>query len=359
MVKKKVVILMYRLELYRVPIFNELAKAFDLTLVCENADEFLNGSFFFKITKCSVRKVGPFTFYDKSIKSLAANADVVVGPLNIRCIDLLAYALNPFKSTKLALWGIGVNGSYKKSFGSKDIITYLRVIFASRADSIIFYSNYPIELYKKCGIKSEKLFVANNTVALSEEPCIKSTKLERNNFIFVGSLYREKGVSTLIDVYADAFTKLGNRLCDLVIVGKGPEFHNLQTRVNKLGLSDKIIFTGAIYEEKKLLEKFKSSVLCISPNQAGLSVLKSMGYGVPFVTKVDALTGGERLNIQDKINGLLYLSNNELEDILIDASINKNKYYEMGLNAYDYYHKNRTPSAMVKGLSDAIHFAMR
>jgi len=81
---------------------------------------------------------------------------------------------------------------------------------------------------------------------------------------------------------------------------------------------------------------FTKSLLCISPNQAGLSVLKSMGYGVPFVARENAITGGERLNIINNSNGILYNSQAELVDIISNSFLNKQEYIEMGRNAKEY-----------------------
>lgn len=81
-----------------------------------------------------------------------------------------------------------------------------------------------------------------------------------------------------------------------------------------------------------------------------------MGYGVPFVTRRNAITGGEILNIQDGINGILYDKYEDLVDIINDVIIHKDKYLEMGKNAYVYYQKNATPEIMANGVIDALDY---
>ena len=111
----------------------------------------------------------------------------------------------------------------------------------------------------------------------------------------------------MIDAYHTALAKsTKSDFPKLMIVGSGSEEHTLKLKVCEYGLEDQIQFLGAIYKESELAKLFTESIICISPNQAGLSVLKSMGYGVPYVTHKDAITGGEILNIKNGENGIVY-----------------------------------------------------
>lgn len=354
----KVVIFIGSLQKYRVPIFEEISKKFDLTIVCDNADTFQSRSLPFKVINCPLKKIGPFIYHQKSIRNISKNFDVTIGLLNIRYLDLILFSLLPLNKGKLILWGIGANASYNKSFGSKDLALYLRIAFAKLADSLIFYSTYPIEFYKKFGISENKIFVANNTVKTANY-LYNTNKEGRNNFLFIGSLYREKGLDTLIDCYSKAFVNAKDDLKNLLIVGEGEDLEYLKKKVDNLHLTSKISFTGAIYDELVLMKIFEESLICISPNQAGLSVLKSMAYGVPFVTRENAITGGERLNIKNEVNGYLFQTDDELENILIDASFNPDKYLESGYEAYKYYRQYRAPEMMAKSIADAIQFVTR
>ena len=221
------------------------------------------------------------------------------------------------------------------------------------SDAAIFYTDYPVLKYIKSGIKKEKLFVAHNTVEV--QPLRMCN--EKDIFLFVGTLYRAKGLDLLIESYSELANYL-TQCPKLVIVGGGDEYNSILQWVNEKKLNDKIILTGPIYDEDKLAEYFSKAILCISPNQAGLSVQKAMGYGVPFVTKKDAYTGGEIFDIINGKNGILMDDESELYNILLDASNHPQKYYEMGINAKTFYDSNRTIEHMAQGVLDAIDYVL-
>ncbi|HEY5368249.1 MAG TPA: hypothetical protein VIJ75_04590 [Hanamia sp.] len=84
-----------------------------------------------------------------------------------------------------------------------------------------------------------------------------------------------------------------------------------------------------------------------------------MGYGVPYVTHANAITGGERLNIINHENGLLYDTKEELVEIIIDAYKNPGSYISMGIKAQSYYMSNATAEHMARGVLDAIEFVLK
>ncbi len=231
---------------------------------------------------------------------------------------------------------------------------YEKILQKSEAN--IFYTDTPIKQWEARHQNPKKFFVAHNTVE------VLPTSLSQTNkqyFLFVGTLYKQKGVDVLIDAYNNAFTNSSKRdFPQLLIVGSGTGEQILKQKVNELRLERQIKFLGAIYEESELASLFTQAIICISPNQAGLSVLKSMGYGVPYVTQKNAITGGEILNIENGINGIIYDDVSELSQILQDASNNRDKYISMGNEAYHYYHTQATPQIMANGVINAVNYVI-
>ena len=145
----------------------------------------------------------------------------------------------------------------------------------------------------------------------------------------------------------------------LNIIGGGEEFETVQTWINVNNMEKNIILHGPIFDVAQKAKFFQKAFACISPEQAGLSVLESMGYGVPFITGKDSITGGERLNITHGVNGVLLDNINQLQEIILDISKFPEKYIIMGQNAQDYYRRCRKPLDMANGLFDAIQYVLQ
>ena len=174
--------------------------------------------------------------------------------------------------------------------------------------------------------------------------------------MFIGTLYLEKGLQILLDAYRAAYEE-NHDLFPLNIVGGGEQFEKVKEWVLINCLDKKIKLLGPIFDTDKKAEVFKESIACISPKQAGLSVLESMGYGVPFITSEDAITGGEAFNIIHEENGLRIKDLSQLKNILLDINNNPTKYFSMGIKAFEYYWENRTIEIMANGIISAINYA--
>ena len=78
---------------------------------------------------------------------------------------------------------------------------------------------------------------------------------------------------------------------------------------------------------------------------------------VPFITKNNAITGGEKINIQDGFNGYLCDDDVEsLEEYIIVICNDINKARVLGKNTYYYYSKYCTDVNMVECFKYAIEY---
>ena len=168
-----------------------------------------------------------------------------------------------------------------------------------------------------------------------------------------------KSLPILLEAYKEAYRQ-NKELVHLNIVGGGQPLPDVKKWVEENQMGEVIHVLGPIYDNEKKADIFQRSLACISPKQAGLSVLESMGYGVPFITDLNAITGGEAFNIKNGENGLRIenLDVDKMTAIVLDITVNKEKYIEMGNKAYEHYWTLCKPSDMAQGQLAAINYVI-
>lgn len=357
MKKYKVLIVEETLSLYNDPVFRIINEKVDLSLAYTVKNEV--GASTYSIIQLPFFRLGPFIIH-KRLRKILNQYDVVV---IVPHLALMRIAILPFLPHRFRLtsWSIGLHVTYNKKYDLTKAPDFKDRVFQciqDHCDACIFYMPQPIDYWKRYSrINERKYFVAHNTVRVADFDRLPSIE-EKDKFLFVGTLYQQKGIGELINAYAIAKNKCYS-IPKLYIVGKGPEEQIIKDVIKEKGLSDNVVMTGAIYDENVLKDYFLSSLLCISPKQAGLSVQKSLGYGVPFVTRPDAITGGERFDIHDKENGFFYQTVEELADIMVNAVKAPDEIQRMSSNARDYYLTEASPEKMAQGVLDAIEYVLK
>ena len=357
MSKPKVLIVLEDLKNYRDPIYQLIAEQVDLTVAYTFSTQIKESTY--NIIQFPFIKIGKLIIH-KGVRKLYDQFDAVILLPHFKLIwaNHVLFTSNKFKTL---VWSNGVHISYDREYDLKLSPSFLDKVFEflqNRANACIFYTRDTIDYWRKYKtIDENKYFVAHNTVKVEKIGTPQDYYDQKDSFLFVGTLYKQKGLDELIEAYAKA-NESNDNLPILNIVGGGAERILIEELINSLRLSEKVKLVGPIYDEQILSQYFKKAILCLSPKQAGLSVLKSFGYGVPFVTRKNAITGGERNNIKNGYNGCFYNTIDELSFILVDSVENKEKYLKMSINAYEYYNKNATPENMAQGVVDAINYAL-
>ncbi|MFO7825999.1 MAG: glycosyltransferase family 4 protein [Cyclobacterium sp.] len=353
---KKILFLTGILKHYRVPIFDIIGNNPEIDLTVAHAGKKIHKSkLSFKEVILEENFIGLFSYHNRDLIKFCQGFDVVVAMFYLQKLSFVSLAFLKKRNFKLIYWGIGVKASQRSSYDSPSIMNYFRYLLAKKADAMIFYTEYPIKKYIAKGIAKEKLFVMPNTVAVRDFDYDEDVK---NRVIFVGTLNRSKKILELFNAYKQAL-EISPNLPKLDVVGDGEDLEKAKDWIKQNHLDGRIKLHGAIYDEVELEFFFKHALACISPGQAGLSVLKSMGYGVPFITRKDAITGGELFNIRNGFNGILFEKDEELKKILVSISIDPVKYKIMGRNAYSYYKEKRSPAIMANGFIEAVKYVSK
>ncbi|MDP3982671.1 MAG: glycosyltransferase family 1 protein [bacterium] len=151
----------------------------------------------------------------------------------------------------------------------------LTISKAARADIIKFYNVDPTKVVVTYpGIVMNKNILTNKVLA--------KYGIKPNFILYVGTLQPRKNLVRLIE----AFGLLENKTLQLVIVGKkGWLFDEIFTKVNELGLEDRVIFTGFVPDEElsSFYQEAKLITLVSLYEGFGLPPLEAMSYGTPAV----------------------------------------------------------------------------
>ena len=136
----------------------------------------------------------------------------------------------------------------------------------------------------------------------------------------------------------------------LVVAGAGPYLEDLKSQTAKLGIEDKVIFTGMIAPSETALY-YKAADFFISASTSetqGLTYLEALASGTPVIAHGNLYLDNV---ITDQMFGTLYYHDNDLAGAILEAAIatpqkDENKWakklYEIsaenfGKRVYEYY----------------------
>lgn len=213
----------------------------------------------------------------------------------------------------------------------------LRIAAFRIADAVIAVSDAAKNLALSAGAPRNKIVVIYNAVdesiftPRSKAFCRSKLALPQNSkvIISVGNLIPRKGFKYLIQALPKILTKIPNAI--LIIVGDGPQRHELKRLVKNLKLDGKVIFTGRITTEDLCLYYGATDVFVLSSLHEGHAVvlLEAMASGLPIVaTRI----GGNLETVSDGMNGYLVEPKNvyQLADAVVKILSDEKQMHEYG-----------------------------
>lgn len=342
-----VAIITGRIPHYRLPFYAELGSRDDVNLsVIHSGQPVDAGALSFTEYVVPRKKWGEI-YYHPDLWEWISKADVIVPIFNLRWLssDLLIWSR---RRQKLVWWGIGT--------GNSALLNRLRIWMVAKSDGLIVYMPKAKQWYIERGIAEEKIFVAPNTVHVEQEEVVIDVA-RRRSFLVVGTLDTRKQLGDLICAFGRITPEIPDDI-RVEVVGEGEDLKRLQALALQYGVRERIRFHGSITDNSRLKSLFSSALAVVSPGQAGLSVLHSFAFGVPFVTKANAVSGGEIENIKDGVNGVLYEGGcAELTTVLRHFALCPEYSVELGRHAHAHYRSSRTINHMVSGFMRALQFA--
>ncbi|MBI0400164.1 glycosyltransferase family 4 protein [Cyclobacterium marinum] len=301
---------------------------------------------------------------DVVFKCLFGKLDVAIFTSDMYCLSTWIGALVcRFRKIEVVFWGHGIYGNESK------FKLFLRVLFYRLANKHLLYEKKGKSLMIENGFEPDKLFVIYNSLDYDShlqlrvlvKSSIKSLVFSFFSFptlpvlVFIGRLTPQKKLSLLID----AFFRINDEtpICNLLIIGDGPEKAELLAK-SKKGIDAKLIyFTGSIYDEKRIAELLYHSDICVSPGNVGLTAIHSLSLGTPVASHNNFFNQMPEVEaIIDGYNGFLF-NEDDVDDLCekIYTWLNSNEDREIVRNkCYEVIDKYYNPKYQIKVMKKVI-----
>ena len=167
------------------------------------------------------------------------------------------------------------------------------------ADGYVFQTEQARNFYG--GRITKRSVVIHNPVCDINENQRDTSRL-RKEIVAVGRLIKQKNHALLIESFAEISKQYSEY--QLVIYGEGCERENLESFATKLGISDKVMFPGAI---SNVHERIKDAAMFVmSSDFEGMpnALMEAMALGLPCIS-TNSPCGGPADLIVDGVNGVL------------------------------------------------------
>jgi len=305
--KAKLTILHNIISPYRLPIFEELSKIYDLNVhFCKKKtnDRLWSASlenYTFKYKILPSLNIGSLVFNFSLLKELIENKSdcfiVAENPENVISI-LTLFAIAKINKSKIILWSERTENELftlihlktSSNFFKNKLYNFIKAVYKnyrkyiySKSDILLPLSNAAESYLKKEGVLKEKIVKSFQIMPESvlEKPTIASKPLKFKNkkvILSLGYLTKRKGVDNLIK----AFNQLNANDAVLLIAGAGEQENNLK----KLANIKNIHFLGYVEGIKKA-NYFSIADFFVFPTHYdvwGLVVNEALYYGLPVIS---------------------------------------------------------------------------
>ncbi|MEI5639558.1 MULTISPECIES: glycosyltransferase family 4 protein [unclassified Pseudoalteromonas] len=269
---------------YRIPFFNNLEKKYDINFYTTETD-FLGVKTVYESNKLVLSK-GFKSFFNKIFwhKGLPLNSpyrkgDIVVINGNPRVLNyMLLFIFLRLKGVKTVWWGHGwTAGSYSRAAA-------LRIYLMRLATAILVYTD------KECmSLAQYQCYALNNGLdSHAIKNCIdKADAPQRGssgfNLVFVGRITKKSNFEFLLH----ALSQVENSI-NLNVIGSCENIEYYKGIAFKLGLKDRVIWHGALFDECEIAQVMLSSHVFVYPGAVGLSLIHAFNYGLPAIIHSDS-----------------------------------------------------------------------
>ena len=235
-------------------------------------------------------------------------------------------------------WGHGWSAS------SRGLSATIRRQIMRIPDAVILYSDAERERFLNMGFSARRTFALNNGVDVDSVDVAmsawtpdrldhfkRSKGLDRLQYwcIFVGRQTPKSGIELLIESLPMVRQDIG-----LIVLGDGPLAERAKQRAAELGLTERIVWVGAQFEELSVAPWMLSATVFVYPGSVGLSIIHAFGYGLPAVVhsnrydhmpEIAAFADGQNgvSFVQGSVNSLANAVNTLIDDQSMRHSLSR------------------------------------
>ncbi|MEM8872747.1 MAG: glycosyltransferase family 4 protein [Planctomycetota bacterium] len=214
-----------------------------------------------------------------------SNADVIVMSWNANDLALKpALGRARRHGVGTVLWGHGYS-KRETPFRKRR-----RDALGKRADAVVLYDRATADKLIADGYDAGRVFVAANTLdgapmeaaraAVDDGGTSVRAEHELGDAPVLLFVSRVSPKSRL-DLLLQALTELP--AAKLLVVGGGDAMP-LRAEADRLGVGDRVVWVGPVYDERRLAHYFAAADVFVYPAMIGLSLIHAMSYGLPVVT---------------------------------------------------------------------------
>jgi glycosyltransferase involved in cell wall biosynthesis len=207
------------------------------------------------------------------------------------------------------------------------------------ASKVIALSYSEAEAYKVMSVNEDKIEILPNGIDLSKFSDLPKNGEFRKKYslrdsekivLYLGRLHKSKGIDLLIEAFSELITRLDN--VKLMLVGLDDGYQPaLEKRAEELKIKDKIIFTGLVSEEEKMMAFIDADVF-VTPRFYGFPItfVESCACGLPIITTNE----GDKLDwIHNKVGYVTDYNRDQLKDAILNILTNEKIRQEFGKKA--------------------------
>lgn len=367
------------LPTYRLGVYERLANRpnIDLTVLYSKEPSWYslktvnpNGRFKSELIEMRAWRIGKqeFLYHPKAKRIITSGRfDVVVLPANPRLLSNFP-ALWAAKRHHVGVVWWGMVQMYRQS----NLTYFFRKKLMDITRAVLVYTPQEAERLASSGLKRDRIFIAQNTIDVSEiiAESVRWSKERLNRFrvsegladkkvfLYCARLTRVKRPDLLVSALSTVIRNDPSVL--LVVIGDGEEKARVRELAEDLRIGSHIRWLGPVYGHTDLASWYLSARALVIPEGIGLAVLQAFAYSLPCVTSENRqYQSPEWESITHMRNGLLYEHRNTeaLAEAMGLLATDDELRACLGAKALETVTKEWTCEKMVDGFCRAIRYA--